>query len=131
MDSVNTYQQYGHLNHELAHPLGSGFSELGIKANLCYKRLFFRMNYNYALVDKQSSNNYVANQVFTSNEDMGVSISEQQSIVFFNPSLGLYFNSETNMELSIGYLSRRFNEQTENYIMFTWRTYLKNDYFDQ
>jgi len=131
MDSVNTYQRYGHLNHELAHPLGSGFSELGLKANLCYKRVFFRMNYNYALVDKQSSNNYVSNQVFTSNEDMGFSISEQQSIVFFNPSLGLYFNSETNMELSIGYLNRRFNEQTENYIMFTWRTYLKNDYFDQ
>ena len=89
------------------------------------------MNYNYALVDKQSANNYVANQVFTSNEDMGFSISDKQSIVFLNPSLGLYFNSETNMELSIGYLSRRFNEQAENYIMFTWRTYLKNDYFDQ
>ena len=83
------------------------------------------MNYNYVLLDKQSANNYMANQVFTSNQEINFSDMEQHNIVFLNPSVGIYFNSATNMELSISYLSRRFNEQAENYIMFTWRTYLK------
>ena len=35
------------------------------------------------------------------------------------------------MEFSIGHLSRSLDGVWDNYLFFSFRTYLKNDYFDQ
>ena len=129
VDSIDILQQYSHMRHELAHPLGSGLTEWTLKGQLMIKNLFWRPNYSYFLIE--DSGGGFANQVFTLNESMPFSVSSKQSLFNFNNSIGIYFNKVTNMELSIGHTARWLDKELENYVFVSWRTYLKNDYFDQ
>jgi hypothetical protein len=124
MNELQLNQSYSHLGHELAHPLGSGFQELLIRGQFSYKMSFFRFNYNYTLM----SQNYSGNEVFEPPLLFDYGKIERW---FFNTNIGLMLNKATNMEISIGHISRIYNSFAENYIFLSWRTNLKNDYFDQ
>ena len=124
MNELQLNQSYSHLGHELAHPLGSGFQELLIRGQFSYKMSFFRFNYNYTLMSK----NYSGNEVF---EPPLLFDYDKIERWFFNTNIGLMLNKATNMEISIGHISRIYNSFAENYIFLSWRTNLKNDYFDQ
>ena len=63
VDSINKYQQFSHLSHELAHPLGSGFNEWLIKGQINYKRFFCRFSDNIVKIDQPGNNQHFANQV--------------------------------------------------------------------
>ena len=52
-------------------------------------------------------------------------------LMIISSSLGYRFNKATRMELSLGFLYRQQDDENENYLTLTWRTFLKNDYFDQ
>ena len=86
--------------------------------------MFLRCNYNYAFLENSSYN-----EVFQSIEE--INNLSKNTLIFFNTSVGLYFNPKTNMEISLGHITRYLNSQIDNYLMISWRTYLKNDYFDQ
>ena len=131
VDSSNLFQKYSHLGHELAHPLGSGFQEILFKSQLSLRSVFLRMNYSYINFSGNNQSNGFANEVFTSLEEIELPNSENKSLIFLNTSIGLYFNPSTNMEISLGHLTRCFDSKIENYFLLSWRTYLKNDYFDQ
>ena len=120
-------QSYSHLGHELAHPLGSGFQELLIRGQFSYKMLFFRFNYNYA----NFITGYSGNETFEPLENLLFSINSENNRWFLNTSIGVMLNKATNMEISIGHITRIYNSLTENYIFLSWQTNLKNDYFDQ
>ena len=124
-DQVN--QSYSHLGHELAHPLGSGFQELLIRGQFSYKMSFFRFNYNYA----NFMTGYSGNENFEPLENLLFSINSENNRLFLNTSIGVMINKATNMEISIGHVTRIYNSLAENYIFLSWRTNLKNDYFDQ
>ena len=124
LDISNLFQSYSHLSHELAHPLGSGFQEFVLKGQISHKSLFLRCNYNYAFLENSSYN-----EVFQSIEE--INNLSKNTLIFLNTSVGLYFNPKTNMEISLGHITRYLNSQIDNYFMISWRTYLKNDYFDQ
>ena len=124
LDISNLFQSYSHLSHELAHPLGSGFQEFVLKGQISHKSLFLRCNYNYAFLENSSYN-----EVFQSIEE--INNLSKNTLIFLNTSIGLYFNPKTNMEISLGHITRYLNSQMDNYFMISWRTYLKNDYFDQ
>ena len=130
IDSSNILQRYSHLAHELAHPLGSGLREVLLKGQFSLNYLFFRFSYNYLEIEK-INNIPFASQVITSNEQLGFQNIDQQKLIFLNSSIGIYFNRTTNMEVSLGHLTRFLNKKIENYLMVSWRTYLKNDYYDQ
>lgn len=130
VDSINKYQQFSHLSHELAHPLGSGFNEWLIKGQINYKRFFCRFSDNIVKIDQPGNNQHFANQVFTP-VDLISSVDETSRLIFLNNSIGVLINTSTKMEFSIGHLSRAVDGNWDNYILFSWRTYLKNDYFDQ
>ncbi len=130
-DSSSLFQKYSHLGHELAHPLGSGFKEFLFKGQFSCKNLFIRMNYNYVTFKVFNQNDVLLNQVFTSKEELVSQTSYNKVLLFINTSIGLYFNPKTNMEISLGHIIRKFNNQMDNFLTLSWRTYLKNDYFDQ
>jgi hypothetical protein len=127
MKRLQRYQTYSHLGHELAHPLGSGFQEFLIIGQFSKERLFLRFNYNFSL----SMNNYNENEVFEANEDLLFSVRDDNFRHFLSSSVGLFLNSSSKMEIALGYTSRITNYSNENYFSISWRTYLKNDYFDQ
>jgi len=120
-------QSYSHLGHELAHPLGSGFQELLIRGQFSYKMSFFRFNYNYA----NFITGYSGNEIFEPLENLLFSINSENNRWFLNTSIGVMLNKATNMEISIGHITRIYNSLAENYIFLSWRTNLKNDYIDQ
>ena len=120
-------QSYSHLGHELAHPLGSGFQELLIRGQFCYKKSFLRFNYNYA----NFISSYNGGEIFEPLENSLFNISSNNNRIFLNTNIGIMLNKATNMEISVGHITRIYNNLAENYIFLTWRTNLKNDYFDQ
>ena len=127
MSQGQVNQSYSHLGHELAHPLGSGFQELLIRGQFCYKNTFLRFNYNYADFTK----GYSGNEIFEPLENLLFSIKSEDNRWFLNTNIGIMLNKATNMEISIGHITRIYNSLAENYIFLSWRTNLKNDYFDQ
>jgi hypothetical protein len=76
-------------------------------------------------------NNYNENEVFEANEDLLFNVRDENYRHFLSSSLGLFINSSSKMEIALGYTSRITNYSNENYFSISWRTYLKNDYFDQ
>tara|TARA_Y100000589_G_scaffold331745_1_gene386732 strand:+ start:22113 stop:23429 length:1317 start_codon:yes stop_codon:yes gene_type:complete len=129
MDSSNYIQNYSHLSHELAHPLGSGFNEVLIKGLLEYKNYFLRFGGNYANVDYHSDIGW-ANNIMNTLETLPNPESKVK-LMIMSSSLGYRFNKATRMELSLGFLYRKQDVLSESYFTFTWRTFLKNNYFDQ
>ncbi len=129
IDSANHIQNYSHLSHELAHPLGAGFSEFLVKGLLEYKNCFVRFGGNYANVDYNPEIGW-ANNVMTSKESLNLPENKIRLIIV-SSSLGYRFNKATRMEVSLGFLYRKQDDLDENYLTLTWRTFLKNDYFDQ
>ena len=127
MQEGQQFQSYSHLGHELAHPMGAGFQEFLFRGQLSYKLLFIRFNYNYA----KMINNYSGNEIFEFLDNQLFNIILDNRRLFLNTNVGVMLNKATNMELSIGHLTRIKNNLAENYIFLSWRTYLKNDYFDQ
>jgi hypothetical protein len=125
MNESQVNQSYSHLGHELAHPLGSGFQELLIRGQFSYKMSFLRFNYNYTFFRE----NYSGNEVFEPPLQFGT-MSENKRW-FLNTNIGVMLNKATKMEISIGHTTRVYKSLTENYILLSWRTNLKNDYFDQ
>ena len=131
VSSSNIFQRYSHLGHELAHPLGSGFKEIVLKGQLSFKSFFIRFNQNFVKQSKSKDQNFYGYEVFTPVDDIVLNQLNFQNLIFLNNSLGFYFNSKTNMEVSLGHITRITSEKTENYLVLSWKTFLKNDYFDQ
>ena len=129
VDSNNQFQLFSHMGHELAHPLGSGFSEWAIKGQINYGRLFFRIGNTFVKIDSPGNNQPFADQVFTSNDL--IEAVDKSNLINLNNSIGFLINTATRMEFSIGHLSRSLDGVWDNYLFFSFRTYLKNDYFDQ
>jgi hypothetical protein len=127
MSQGQVNQSYSHLGHELAHPLGSGFQELLIRGQFCYKNTFLRFNYNYA----NFITDYSGNEIFDPLENLLFSIKSENNRWFLNTNIGIMLNKATKMEISIGHITRIYNSLAENYVFLSWRTNLKNDYFDQ
>lgn len=127
--SVNSIQSYSHLSHELAHPLGAGFNEFLIKGLIEHNNYFIKFGGNYANVDYHPDNGW-ANNVMIPTESLKLPDSKIK-LMIISSSLGYRFNQATRMELSLGFLYRQQDDENENYLTLTWRTFLKNDYFDQ
>ena len=127
MNQGQLNQTYAHLGHELAHPLGSGFQEILLRGQFSYKISFIRFNYNYAKIQDV----YNGNEIFEPLENILSNTKTYKTRLFLNTNIGIMLNKETNMEISIGHMTRKNNNLLENYIFLSWRTNLKNDYFDQ
>ena len=120
-------QSYSHLGHELAHPMGAGFQEYLIRGQFSKGKVFLRFNYNLSNLNED----YSGNEVFEPLENLLFGINADQFRLFLNSSIGLMLNKASNMEISLGHMTRITNNDKENYLFISWRTYLKNDYFDQ
>ena len=120
-------QSYSHLGHELAHPMGSGFQEYLIRGQFSKGKVFMRFNYNLSNLIED----YSGNEVFEPLDNLLFGIKSDKYRLFLNTNIGLIINKSSNMEISVGHTNRRTNNNQENYLFISWRTYLKNDYFDQ
>ncbi len=127
MKQGNQNQSYSHLGHELAHPMGAGFQEYLIRGQFSKGKVFLRFNYNLSNLNE----GYSGDEVFEPLENLLFGIKADKFRLFLNTSIGLMLNKATNMEISLGHTTRITNNNQENYLFISWRTYLKNDYFDQ
>ena len=127
MQEGQLYQSYSHLGHELAHPMGAGFQEFLIRGQFTKKKAFFRFNYNVSNMVE----GYSGNEVFDPLENFLFEINSNRYRLFLNTNIGVMINKATNMEISVGHMTRYNYNLKENYFLISWRTYLKNDYFDQ
>ena len=100
-----------------------------IKGQINYGRLFCRIGNTFVKIDRPVNNQPFADQVFTSTEL--IEVVDKSNLINLNNSIGFLINTATRMEFSIGHLSRSLDGVWDNYLFFSFRTYLKNDYFDQ
>ena len=87
------------------------------------------MRFNYNLSNLIEG--YNGNEVFEPLDNSLFGTKSDKYRLFFNTNIGLTINKSSNMEISVGHTNRRTNNNQENYLFISWRTYLKNDYFDQ
>jgi len=107
--------------------MGSGFQEYLVRGQFSKGKVFLRFNYNLSNLNED----YSGNEVFEPLENLLFGIKSDKFRLFLNTNIGLMLNKASKMEISIGHSIRRTNNNQENYLFISWRTYLKNDYFDQ
>ena len=132
VDSSRILQTYSHNGHELAHPIGSGISELIVKGYFEYKKFLFNFQFSHFLRTYGETN--LGADIFLPSSSSSVDLMNHRNY-FSYIELGYLLNVQTQMKVFINF-SRRTNvlsSQTypENFLMVGFRTNLINNYIDQ
>ena len=146
---VDWHQEYSHYNQPLAHPLGAGFKETVIIANLEAYKFYFTFQQNNALtstdlntvntVGENSFSNFGSN-IFsrTTNNvsDFGNKIGQGNKTMIKNNffTLGYIFNKTTNLQIYTSLQFRNYSDTTrqknDRLISFGIKTSIDNFYYD-
>ena len=134
---------YGHLNQELAHPLGANFKENNTHITYRFKRWYFNLQSTYAIHgrDLEKDISYGGN-IFIPNEspyrpyEYGHVIGQglKTDILYFKGGISFLINPKNNMNLAVELHQReekneRVNKK-ETFFNVTLRTSLANFYWD-
>jgi len=130
VDSSRTIQSYTHNGHELAHPLGSGFSELVLKTHVEYKKFLFNLQLS-RIVKEHVINSDLGNNIFKPTYSTMPTTLVNEKIFYSYIELGYLLNVQTQMKLFVNFFNRKTEDSTERYFTFGFRTNLINNYFDQ
>ncbi|MCP4178290.1 MAG: hypothetical protein GY756_11030, partial [bacterium] len=121
------YQTWSHFNQELAHPLGSGFSEIVSVLKYNWKNIFVRIKYNSAEInkdDKYSNIHYVDDYIYTETPNV-------IRVIHKTVTAGWTVNPRTNLQIYGGIDIRDYTgEKSENFIFVGLRTNISNFYYD-
>ncbi len=121
------YQTWSHFNQELAHPSGSGFSELLGILKYSWKNIFLEIKYNSAEInkDKKKSNiHYTDDYIYT---EFPTTVKITHKII----TAAWTINPRTNLQLYGGVDIRAYTGQkSKNFIFFGLRTNINNFYYD-
>ncbi len=146
---VDWHQEYSHYNQELAHPLGAGFKETVIIANLEAYKFYFLFKHNNALTSTDSfvlgegGENYIFNSgsdIFNLNtdniSDFGNEVGQGSETKIKNTfyTFGYIFNKTTNLQIYTTLQFRDFsntsNPKKDKFISFGIKTAINNFYYD-
>ena len=129
IDSTRVLQSYSHIRHELAHPLGAGVDEVIFKSHIEFKRFFSNIQFNWTKRLQEEFTSAGSNIFYP---DLGLSSNSLISNrwMFMYVEKGYLVNVQTRMQLYIG-VSFRGEVLDEKYVLFGFRTNLKNNYYDQ
>lgn len=131
-------QNYSHYNQPLAHPVGSGFSEVLLIANYRRERWLVELHLSQAsAVDEQRTLNQGRNIFFTDAEIDQTNPTEGIDILnYASFQVGYLVNPASNMHLALGIVNRQLDSKTSlpgdssQYLYVTWSTALQNFYYD-
>lgn len=136
----NTYQNYGHFNESLAHPLGANFSEYFTGIKYQYKLLLFDLKFTSATVGFDSAGVNFGQNIYRSNnshfQEFGNATLQgnktQISTIQF--SIGYLINRANNIRFELGVLERLQTNALTNekcsYLFIGIHTALSNLYRD-
>ncbi|NNC84777.1 MAG: hypothetical protein HKO56_00430 [Bacteroidia bacterium] len=136
----NSFQNYGHFNQSLAHPLGANFWEFITITNYRYNRLLLEGKIMYAKVGYDTDSTNYGHNIFLSYEtrpsEYGIELlqGDETSIVFLALKTAYLINPKTNMRAYLEINSRSAKHEkftTDDLIMsFGLKTSLYNTYHD-
>lgn len=139
------FQNYGHYNQALAHPLGANFMESVSHIRYQKNRVFAELEIMYALQGRDTLDSNWGTDIYLGNgsRERGLDNETLQgvrtSIFLTDFKIGYILNPKTNLRLEIGYLSRNFSPaiNTEdlttsktNYFYFGMASRINNRYYD-
>ena len=130
VDSSRIIQTYTHNGHELAHPLGSGFSELLLKTHFEYKKFLFNLQLS-KMVKEHVINSDLGNNIFKPSYLPTPNTMDSQQVFYSYIELGYLLNVQTQMKLFVNFITRTTTGSPERYFTIGFRTNLINNYFDQ
>ncbi len=129
------FTNYAHYNQPIAHPLGSGFSELVTKLNIIYKRLGIKIQYNVSQLETDSLSTRKG-FIFSKEVNPIQEISENNKGLLNYINIETYFvvNPSYNLNIYVGFTNRNLtlnaNTTTDSFVYFGLKTSLFNNYFD-
>ena len=135
VDSSRILQTYTHNGHELAHPLGSGVSELIIKGYFEYKK--FLLNVQFSNFITEFSDDNQGADIFLPHSSLATDLVKHNNTYSFI-ELGYLLNVQTQMKVFVSFTNRTnlsVIQPTQNYpskfFFVGFRTNLINNYYDQ
>lgn len=133
-------QAYTHYNDELAHPLGSGFTEFIVKSTYKFNRLELDARYSKATTSTDTLNTnfgvslFIPYQADIPNKNNTVGEKNKTKIEYIDLKARWILNSKTRLQFYVGYTKRIFNSEfVNNYHSWTYfgiATQLNNFYYD-
>ena len=136
----NSFQNYGHYNQSLAHPLGANFWEWITVTNYRYKHLLLEGKFMYAKVGYDSAGvNYGQNIFLSYNtrpNEYGVELLQGQetTIIYTGLKTAYLINPKTNMRVELELTARKSENEKittdDLMISFGIKTALHNTYHD-
>ena len=136
----NTFQNYGHFNESLAHPLGANFSEYFVGLNYQRKLVMLDLKITYASVGLDSAGKNFGQNIFQSNlthtKEFGNTTGQglKTDITTIQLTCSYLLNKANNIRMELGIAERYQKNFTKsintNYIFLGIRTALSNTYSD-
>ena len=141
----DVYQNYGHYNQPLAHPLGSNFKESVTWLRYRYKRVIGELQIMYAQQGRDTANSNWGTRVYknynTRTQDYNNAVGQgvSTSTLFTDAKIAYLVNPKTNLRLEVGVTLRRFKtavekgslqNETTKYVYFGLHSDIRKNYFD-
>lgn len=136
----SSFQNYGHYNQSLAHPLGANFWELITITNYRYNRLLMEGRIMYAKIGYDTDSTNYGQNIFLSYEtrpsEYGIELlqGDETSILFLGIKTAYLINPKTNMRAELEVTSRKAEHESfttdDLIISFGIKTSLYNTYHD-
>lgn len=126
------FQTWSHFNQELAHPLGSDFTEFIIILNYKFKNLFANFKYS----DARINNSFTFSDIYMTDNIKYLSPPQPVSIKHKTAKIGRIINMRKILQIYFGIDSRTYIShnpditETKNFIFIGIKTELSNFYYD-
>lgn len=118
------FQTWSHYNQELAHPLGSNFTEWLVRGQYRYRRLSLFAGFIHRAYDPVYSDIFLVTDVRENMQDTPTESS------YISLTAAYTINPANRFQVFAGTEIRNYGNETKNYILFGLRTALRNLYTD-
>ena len=137
VDSSSSLQSYTHHGHEIAHPLGSGFSEMILKGYLTFKKAYLDFQFS-SITSSNLAGEDLGINIFIPSPSVDLDLVKRNRIYAYL-ELGTLLNVQTQMKVFLNVTNRSFLRETSSSAILSptmfysigFRTNLINNYFDQ
>ncbi len=126
----NTFQTWSHYNEELAHPSGSGFSEIHSNLRYSYKRLLIDLRYQNLKLNKGGS----YSDIFVTDSENYIDYPQTEGVIHYSFNSGFIINAATALQVYIGFDRRvqviEGQHHDDTFFMLGLRSDIANFYYD-
>jgi hypothetical protein len=126
----NIFQTWSHYNEELAHPSGSGFSEVYTNLRYSYKRLLIDLRYQNLKLNKDGS----YSDIFITDSENYIDYPQTEGVIHYTFNSGFIINAATALQVYIGFDRRvqviEGQDHDDTFFMLGLRSDIANFYYD-